>query len=105
MDVFILSHPYEIFSLLTIVGALFHWLQKAAKGEASFDPIQYWFKETPGYTYGTIGALVLAWWGTVSGDLLAGAKWQMIVTYGITTGITLNSIISVGGQNVTKPQA
>lgn len=93
---FILDNPYEVFSLLTLLGALYHWIQKASKGEASFSPVEYWLKDTPGYTAGTLVALLGAWWAVVGFEMLDGMKWQAIVAWGAMTGYTLNSSISKG---------
>lgn len=94
---FITGNPYLVFTVLMVVGALYHWLQKAYKGEASFNLIEYWIKDTPGYTGGTALAFVLTWWGVISADILDGAKWQVIVSGAVTAGYMLNSAISAGG--------
>lgn len=93
---FVEASPYGVFTALMVAGALYHWLQKAARGEASFNPVEYWLKDSPGYTGGTIAAFGLAWWGVIGGELLAGADWKVVVAMALSGGYTLNSAISPG---------
>lgn len=94
IQAFVLSNAYAVYAGSLILGAVLHWVQKAKKGEATWNVWDYWVAESPGYTMGTFGALVGAIWVVVGTDALAGMNWQMIVASAFTLGFAIDSAVA-----------
>lgn len=96
-------HAYTVWPIVMVGAALLHWGLKVRKGEATGDFIDYWFKETPGYSVGTFGAMVAAWWLVMTTDGLKDMAPHMIVEGAFATGWLLNSMIAPGTSEEKKP--
>lgn len=99
---FINANPYETFSLIVVLGALFRWWHEVAAHGAPSGFADYWLKDTPQYSAGVLLATIGAWWAVIGFELFtvpAGAppvKWQLVVSYGAITGYTINAAIAQG---------
>lgn len=96
MDAYIQANAYFIFAIVMIAAALLHWGQKVRKGEATGKFVDYWITETPGYSLGTLGALVGAWWLVLTTKGLDGMVSHMIIEGAFATGWAINSAVSPG---------
>jgi hypothetical protein len=104
MDAYIDGNRLLVWAIVMVGGALVHWAVKVRRGEATPNFLAYWFTETPGYSVGTFGALVAAWWLVYTTDGLKGMAPHMLVEGAFTTGYLINSAVSPGVINA-KPQA
>jgi hypothetical protein len=93
----ILTHAELVFALCAAGGAILHWAKKAARGEITWNPVDYWLVDNRLHSAGALGALVLAVWGIVFSGSLSGMQAHMIVAGGFTLGYTLDSGINKGG--------
>lgn len=99
---FINANPYETFSLIVVLGALFRWWHEVAAHGAPPGFADYWLKDTPQYSAGVLLATIGAWWAVVGLELFtvpegaAPVKWQLIVSYGAIAGYTINAAIAQG---------
>lgn len=60
------SNGLATFVIVSLFGAVHHWIKKARRGEATWNVLDYWFFETPGYSAATFGVLATGWltmWG------------------------------------------
>lgn len=102
LTAFINANPYEVFSALVILGALFRWWHEVAAHGAPSGFSAYWLKDTPQYSAGVLAATVGVWWAVVSAELFTVAdgavavKWQLIVSFGVIAGYTINAAIAEG---------
>ena len=97
MNAYIVEHSLLVFALVMVAAALFHWFLKVRKGQATPDFLAYLFNEMPGYSAGTFGALILAWWLVYTTEGLKGMAPHMVVETAFMTGYFIDSAISAGG--------
>jgi hypothetical protein len=105
MDAYITENGLLVYAIVMVGAALAHWGMKAKRGEATADFVAYWFTETPGYSVGTFGALVAAWWLVYTTDGLKGMAPHMLIESAFATGYLINSAVSPPGAVNAKPQA
>lgn len=96
MDAYIQANAYLVYALVMIAAALLHWGQKVRKGEATGNFVDYWVTETPGYSLGTLGALIGAWWIIMTTNGLAGMASHMVIEGAFATGWAINSAVAPG---------
>jgi hypothetical protein len=105
MEAYITANALFVYGLVMIGAALLHWAMKVKRGEATADFMTYWFTESPGYSVGTFGALVAAWWLVYTTDGLKGMAPHMVVESAFATGYLINSAISPGATHAPPPKA
>lgn len=102
IQTFFAGRAYVVYAAVMILGALMHWMQKAKKGEATWDMWDYWIAETPGYSAGTAGALVAAIWFVFTNESLDGMKWQMLISSAWAFGFAIDSAISPSAKTTER---
>jgi len=94
LQTYISTHPYLVFLVGMVIGALLHWSKKAYRGDVSWNPIEYWIFGNQANSFGALGFIVLSWWGAMQGDIFAGATWMAVVTQAVTAGWVIDSGIN-----------
>lgn len=109
MEAYIQDNPYLVYDLVAVFAALVHWWVMVQRGQATADFVTYWFKETPGYSLGTVGALALACWlvytskglgGIIGPDGVKSAimPTHMLIEGAFMTGFGINALVDQGAQ-------
>lgn len=98
----ITAHAYLVLAFTLIMGALFHYSQDLRKGNITSGFWDYWLFDNKVHSAGAVGALVAAWTAAVTGDILHGASWALILESGWAGGYMLNSVINKGDYNPPK---
>jgi len=94
MEAFISSNGLMITILVSLAGAMIHWWQKVARGEANAEFMKYWFTETPGYSVGTFGALAGYWFTMWASNSIDATNLPLLLSSAFTFGFAIDSIVS-----------
>lgn len=105
MEQYITDNGLLVWGLVMVGAAFVHWGMKVRRGEATPDFMTYWFTETPGYSVGTFGALIAAWWLVYTTDGLKGMAPHMLIESAFATGYLINSAVSPPVKEVSSAKA
>lgn len=94
MEAFINGNPLMVYIVVSLAGAVIHWWQKVARGEATPEFMAYWFTETPGYSVGTFGALVAGWFTLWASGSLDTTNLPLLLSSAFTFGFAIDSIVA-----------
>lgn len=94
METFIADNGLLVIVITSLAGALIHWWQKVRRGEATEVFMDYWFKETPGYSLGTFGALAGYWFTMWASGSIDTSNLPLLLSSAFTFGFAIDSMVA-----------
>lgn len=92
--------------LIALLGSLTNWVRLAYRKETSWNPLDYYLKDAPGHSFGTIGALATSIGALVYSDTLSdvnSAKALFLMSW--LLGIGVDATFNITGKQKDESAA